>query len=1696
VTKLPSRPRIVTGSLILLLLIAGLTLGAAVKKRPTLFVPNKTAFPQLPKSITSKPATTETKPVSAPVLTRPEVRLLAQSANTFRFEFRYPEPTIETKNGKSSVNITGISQNRLESGYFLPTDIHPFVWTLGVPNVRIIEIESARQTTPSLLKTSLTVNDSVVMRAPTDRAGFQPAQFVVSNHIGSYRGVPLAALTIYPVRYDAKNTEIQYIKRIVVEVTGKPGASGSATGRQATTSELEHLRQISGTLAVTIPSSLHTTLHTSPMVSTVGNVSHVRIDVTKLGVYRVTGAQLARLGVPIQSIDPHLLNLVSEGQQIPIHVEGDENGTFGPDAVIEFFGRPPMPEDTVNAPDLTGNRYTKYKAYLLSWNDVPGMRVPEISGQIRSTSTNAFYTVNSGPLRLHFEQDAYFASLAEVSDEMRDRWFWDAGIYKYEIRNYPFFLPYPDTGNYSPIVIRAALHSLTGGGVKHHAFVLLNGSSDHALEIGRSGTGPGTDWGGQDLRIVESSSSSNINNTYLRHGYDSLAIFSPGDTQDSVSTNRIALNWFEVTYQRLPVAYNDEVRIGTPSNIRTDSTLFDYTLTNFTSPDIQVYRWGSADIINGTVERYVGAHNSLRYSIHFQDEPGVPTEYYAITGAKKISVPDSMLAFIAPDSLLNPPGGGAEYLVIGPSYLLQTPQLSQILTIRGQQFHGAMAIDVEKIFARYSQGMFEPSAIRSFLQYAVANWTIPPTTVMLLGDAQFNQQFAPRTGGSIIPHPMMPVSLVGAVGTDTWYALLDNDFIPDLNISRVSARTVSEAGDYFDKVLEVENMPRQERWQNTITFLRGNINPGSDTYPTIYDLNDLSNQQLLGPNYDINNLQVAISSAPAYGGPTGLATQNLVTLFTRGTSLMIYNGHGGGDIWADNGLFRLPYINSFLTNQGKYPLICNFSCFIVTFNLVDQRTTMGEEFLFAQHKGGIGVFGSTGLGLLEPGISFQNYMFEDFVAHPGITYGELLSDSKALYAISNDGVISTATGNTYWATSLLGDPGVRFPIFNDVQQTISQSLVQAGDQVTINATLPFSSGTASFRWYRDNETSSDNPPFYPVDTTFVVTSNQFSETMTVPSNFVTPVATIRGFYQTSTGQATRGFSVVYLRNYLNGSTMLDSLITDPAKLFADTTYRLAAKVVDPNTVASLKMYLRWMENNNDSNVTIALDTVSCTPSPTRGQYWFESPDLHSMGDLRTLYVKVHWVNDSSRSATSDSFAFQAVVQKPNVVWYQPFFQWNTSDTLEASYHLYNNGNISCGGSRARLAIVQGADTIATVFQNVPPIAANQYATVNFPFPNPPGLYTLVVDADFDNVINESDETDNREYFQIQNNNYWITSSSGTGSGTYTPSPNIRITIPPASLNRPSAVFQISEVDTFSTLGQAGLHFATYAGNVTNGRGFIMTCPDSSVHLSRVIVEMTADSIVGNRIRVHGRSHNGLWKILNSSTDTTGVNRYDGPAYESFALIDNQDRTPPTFHFAAEGQIFSEGGYVRHGAKFSAMAFDDGGLDLSATGAVIGVVDGDTLAPNEMSLPSTLSTSKTQSVTINHQFTAGRHNAVLWISDLVGNRANDSINFVVVNDFRLDWVGNFPNPFPKTTTFFYNLTDQTTEPVEIMIYTVSGRKIRTLHETESKVINYRELTWDGRDEEGQIVANGVYFYRFIAKNGQKTIEHKGKLAKLR
>ena len=82
--------------------------------------------------------------------------------------------------------------------------------------------------------------------------------------------------------------------------------------------------------------------------------------------------------------------------------------------------------------------------------------------------------------------------------------------------------------------------------------------------------------------------------------------------------------------------------------------------------------------------------------------------------------------------------------------------------------------------------------------------------------------------------------------------------------------------------------------------------------------------------------------------------------------------------------------------------------------------------------------------------------------------------------------------------------------------------------------------------------------------------------------------------------------------------------------------------------------------------------------------------------------------------------------------------------------------------------------------------------------------------------------------------------------------------------------------------------------------------------------------------------------------------------------------------------------------------------------------------------------------------------------------------------------NYPNPMKDMTTFSFELTSAVNN-LKLDIFTLSGRKIKTIERGALQPGYYDDIIWYGEDFTGGRVATEVYIYKitaFSADNSEK------------
>ena len=95
-------------------------------------------------------------------------------------------------------------------------------------------------------------------------------------------------------------------------------------------------------------------------------------------------------------------------------------------------------------------------------------------------------------------------------------------------------------------------------------------------------------------------------------------------------------------------------------------------------------------------------------------------------------------------------------------------------------------------------------------------------------------------------------------------------------------------------------------------------------------------------------------------------------------------------------------------------------------------------------------------------------------------------------------------------------------------------------------------------------------------------------------------------------------------------------------------------------------------------------------------------------------------------------------------------------------------------------------------------------------------------------------------------------------------------------------------------------------------------------------------------------------------------------------------------------------------------------------------------------------------------------------------------FTVANPTRYELLQSYPNPFNPETRIKYTIDSRQTHsiPITLKIYNILGQLVKTLVDQAQEPGSY-EVIWDGKDEKGNDVVSGIYFYQLTTGEFSQT-----------
>ena len=265
------------------------------------------------------------------------------------------------------------------------------------------------------------------------------------------------------------------------------------------------------------------------------------------------------------------------------------------------------------------------------------------------------------------------------------------------------------------------------------------------------------------------------------------------------------------------------------------------------------------------------------------------------------------------------------------------------------------------------------------------------------------------------------------------------------------------------------------------------------------------------------------------------------------------------------------------------------------------------------------------------------------------------------------------------------------------------------------------------------------------------------------------------------------------------------------------------------------------------------------------------------------------------------------------------------------------------------------------------------------------------------------------------------------------------------------------------------------------------------------LEISGGQVTSVSIRYKPTLFIGSYRFRVSANDLIGntLGGEDGFHEFTFSVVEQPDLEPPTVEIRVNDEILMDGTVIREQPKFEILIDDEGGISPTT----IQFAFGSTTSPlfplpeDHYELEFDLTQSTQARIIFEPDLPNDEYQLQVLATDSSENRAESQIYHLRLEEpVFITHLLNVPNPIRTNTVFTYNLA-QAPDQVTVKIYTVSGRFIRTIEDASARR-GYNETDWDARDENGERLANGVYFYKVIVKTDAHKIEKIGRLAILR
>ena len=1651
------------------------------------------------------------------------ISLISESPQQVVLRFRLPEYKLE----ETSINGLKYQQLACEEGNIYALEGKPQLWmfttALGLPvdgnaTVSIRNVKSRVEADIAIMP-SLTldmVNGEPEYKYKPDFAAYQSRALYPANaaelgetaFIGDRKFV---SLNVYPFQYEAGSRKLHIHSEfeLVVNLSGSKGNTENWQLKKNLIDNAADAFFINNATSQKwrLPQTRDNSYESPKNSSTA--ISEIQFIVDTEGIYKVTYSALKdfidtmtdSLGIEmswnIDNVDPRYLELNDEDGQVPIHFVGEEDGRFGPDDYFEFYG------DRHYGETRYYDDYTAENVYTLALKGGYGARMVVENGGLTVSNPLGYYAADYYEETVHFEKQLVKDKLGKSWDYdsnyyREDVWFWQK-IKAPNLEVVPLELEYPYDSQIRTASAKILLQGLT------YIDRLPEDQYDHEASIRLNQAMINThSWQGQKEQFFYNQQP--IANSFLKHGTNNLYISLSGNTEMG-DREQVLLDYAEITYWREYKTSRDYIKFEKPSY--RPNGLFQFDLEGFSSPNVSVYKIGSSIFSNLQIEPFNVAGNAP-WTVSLQDSiSSQAVRYYAVEEGKKKA--PKMMRLNIPSDLKNPVNG-ADVIVITPYQFVNAEGTTRLVNLWESEGHLVKVVDIQDIYDEFNSGIVSAEAIRDFLKYAYNNWQAPQLShVMLLGEGvDDSRDNSPSRKYNLIPVKMIWTYKHGATASDTWYGcIVGDDPVPDIVISRLNVWETQQIDDYAEKAETYRNrLLTNQLWNNHITFTAGGkIDDGHDKFA---QQSELIRRRTVPKEYRVTRVYTSTQtvSQDYFGG-----TFALKDAINSGTQYVQFMGHGGGRVWADYNLFHFKDVETL--NNRAYPVVLSLACYASAFD-TNGASSISEALVLQPNKGAIATLGFSGLGYLDHDETWGLAYCEAAFGHDFANLGEAYLFALARYfsTVSSPAARDALT----YGSALLGDPLIRLnkPIM-DTKVEVSNLNPQPGDSIAISAQFPGGVNAARIYVMNENETVVNIPYDLPV------VNGSFTTNYVVPQSpenayrqvLVAGYSSVKEYV----GKAAFGIGRpgIMHHSFVPAIPAFSDSVSFKAKLFSPLEIESMTCLVRTDSLYTTQGWvINWEElpmQELSAEEGIWETTVKLRKFPTGKELPYKYRITSTEGEVFESVLDYYQVAGPDLSLTDIVFDISDNVPKLKVK------STNIGNTPSLTtdlrlYYAVGSGNFAHASTQDFAPLQVNEERWDTIYlENIPNGNLRFQARVNIA--NTFSEWHMFINTN--NYI-----TLNMPY------NYFMVDSAG---GEYhSVDNNLSVVVPSAFVAGGEVLMAINTLDALPVFNQPDVH-PVLLQSLDGISGNQHSIPYEISLLNSDLVDSLGVFTNGKRLELtfkyalvdeDDKSQDGAnsfkiyrynaeyqkWILIGGhhSATETYIN-FEVTRSGIYSIFQNLDKKAPTMDVNVQDQEFTIGGYVAGDGIVSLLLSDANGIDVIDNSIKL-YMDG--LEVSESDFVISINKENINRVPIKYQLALGRgtHELKVDCRDLNGNFSTREVSFVVNDKFNISNIGNYPNPVlgkaqdPKNdgrTRFTYVLTD-TADEVYIKVYTISGRLVKTFRDLPTGV-GYHEYprtvyAWDCKDDMGYTLANGTYFYRVVARKGNKKIEKTMKMAILR